>query len=285
MTGTRRWDGVISPSSRSWPAWACGRGRRPRSRSMTSTGTAARSRCGARGAAPSRLPLPADVGEAMADYLQRGRPGWHAAPCSCGYAPRWAASARAATASAMWSPTPASGLACGGRARAGCAQRGHRHAPGRGVAGRGRPGAPPGPGGHDGHLRQGRQGGAACPRPAVARGASMSALRRAARHLTVRRALGSKLDGYPRLLDSFVAYLEAARRGHRHHGAGRRLGEAPRQGRPSRLPGQAAVRGPRLRPPPAGIRPGRRGAADRADCRAGSAGPSPTCTPRRTSRR
>ena len=39
----------------------------------------------------------------------------------------------------------------------------------------------------------------------------MSALRRAAGdYLTVRRALGSKLDGYPRLLDSFIAYLEAA---------------------------------------------------------------------------
>ena len=39
----------------------------------------------------------------------------------------------------------------------------------------------------------------------------MSALGRAAGdYLTVRRALGSKLDGYPRLLDSFIAYLEAA---------------------------------------------------------------------------
>ncbi len=39
----------------------------------------------------------------------------------------------------------------------------------------------------------------------------MSALRQAAGdYLAVRRALGSKLEGYPRLLDSFIAYLEAA---------------------------------------------------------------------------
>ena len=39
----------------------------------------------------------------------------------------------------------------------------------------------------------------------------MSALRQAASdYLTVRRALGSKLEGYPRLLDSFITYPEAA---------------------------------------------------------------------------
>lgn len=39
----------------------------------------------------------------------------------------------------------------------------------------------------------------------------MSALRQAASdYLAVRRALGSKLEGYPRLLDSFITYLEAA---------------------------------------------------------------------------
>ena len=39
----------------------------------------------------------------------------------------------------------------------------------------------------------------------------MSALRQAASdYLSVRRALGSKLEGYPRLLDSFITYLENA---------------------------------------------------------------------------
>jgi hypothetical protein len=39
----------------------------------------------------------------------------------------------------------------------------------------------------------------------------MSALRQAASdYLAVRRALGSKLEGYPRLLDSLITYLEAA---------------------------------------------------------------------------
>src|SRR5260221_546949 len=98
-----------------------------------------------------------------------------------------------------------------GRSAPATSQRGHGDAAQRRVAGRDRPGAAAVTRGHDGRLCQGRPGGAAGAGSAVAGRQAMTGLRQAAAdYLAVRRALGFKLNGHPRLLSGLVSYLETA---------------------------------------------------------------------------
>src|SRR5438105_12405903 len=53
-----------------WRAWACEQARSPRSRWKTSTGEAGRLRVWSKGGRECHLPIPAEVGEAIAAYLQ-----------------------------------------------------------------------------------------------------------------------------------------------------------------------------------------------------------------------
>ena len=63
-----------------------------------------------------RLPLPADVGEALAGWLARGRPPLRARhPCSCAFALRWAACRRVLVSQIVQSRLPAGGAAGGER--------------------------------------------------------------------------------------------------------------------------------------------------------------------------
>jgi len=70
-----------------------------------------------KGHSRDRLPLPADVGEAVAGYLRHARPARHGS-CSCPPARRWPRCQPAR--SAPWSATPAGAPACPGSARTGC---------------------------------------------------------------------------------------------------------------------------------------------------------------------
>ena len=162
-----------------------------------------------KGGRRERLPLPADVGEAVVTHL-RHRPGF------------------ACRALFLKVRAPVSGLGSDGVqdvVRGACLRAGlppagahrlrHHAATAMLACGasltRGRPGAPPRPPGHHQPVREGRPGGVAQHRPAVARRCQMSALRQAVEdYITLRRALGSKLERHPRLLESFAGYLEAA---------------------------------------------------------------------------
>ena len=156
-----------------------------------------------------RLPVPADVGQALAGYCQRGRPRHH---------------------------YQGAVLAGPGSARQDVGQRGHqRSSPRRCRAGmpgvgahraaasrrdpdaaswqltvRGRCRAAPAAVVGHGGLRQGQPGCAAPGRSPLARECSIRRLRQAADYVSIRRALGFKLDRHPRLLAQFVAYLEEA---------------------------------------------------------------------------
>src|SRR5690242_17134570 len=86
----------------------------------------------------------------------------------------------------------------------------------------------------------------------------MSELRRHAEdYLRLRRALGFKLTLHGPLLAQFTDYLDAAGD---HHRAGRLLRPAPAR-RPADRAGTPTQHGARLRPVPAGDRPGDRGPA------------------------
>jgi hypothetical protein len=79
-------------------------------------------------------------------------------------------------------------------------------------------------------------------------------------YLTVRRALGSKLERHPWLLNDFVAYLQAAGATTVTAELCAGLGLAARTGHPSDLCEQPVECGTRVRPSPAGLRSGDRGA-------------------------
>jgi integrase/recombinase XerD len=156
-----------------------------------------------------RLPLPADVGEAMVAYLRHRPRGGVPGPVLEGARPNRRGVPRRGR------PTGACRLparrASGGGPASAAAQRGHGHAGRRRFAGRSRSAAAAAFGDRDGYLRKGRPDSAANTRPAVARGCGMSDLHQAVEdYLTVRRALGAKLERHPWLLNDFVAYLQAA---------------------------------------------------------------------------
>ena len=73
-TPTRSTAVVIWRSCCCWCGWGCVAARSLAFGSRTSTGGPASCSCEARGARVERLPLPADVGEALAGYLRDGRP-------------------------------------------------------------------------------------------------------------------------------------------------------------------------------------------------------------------
>lgn len=157
-----------------------------------------------------RLPLPADVGEALVDYLRRGRP----------------ASAQGRTVFVrVKAPHRAFNVRRGepGRGRRGTARRPRRaacppaathrrdrDAPRRQPAGRDRAGPPPPSGADDRHLRQGRPRGAARPGAPLAGRCGVNRLDPAlADYLRLRRALGYKLERTAKLLAQFIAHLDA----------------------------------------------------------------------------
>ena len=208
-----------------------------------------------KGSRQERLPLPVDVGEALVAYLNGGRP---AVDCRAVFlrvkAPITAMTSSAVTQTvsqrlqARWSGP-------GGRPPA-SSQRRHHHAACRRPAGRRGPGAAPDGAVHHGRVRQGRSGSAAGVGPALARSTGVSALHEAVDdYIAVRRSLGFKLVAYPWMLHDFVDYLES-------HGESKittqlalEWAQLPGSRLPPVLPGEAAVRGARLRPPPASVRP------------------------------
>lgn len=158
-----------------------------------------------------RLPLPADVGDAVAGYLRRGRP---------------ASSQRAVF---LRVHAPIRGLKPGGVAqvvRDGCIrrrdrtggatpvtpQRSDRDASGRGKLARGRPGSAASQRLDHGAPRQGRPPRSAGTGAALAQGGDVMTIDIAATandYLAMRRALGYKLVERGRLLGQFVEFLEA----------------------------------------------------------------------------
>ena len=155
-----------------------------------------------------RLPLPSEVGEALARYLTSARPR-----CAC---PALFVTARAPYQALTGTCIRAIvGRACatGRSAAAGRAPApphpGHGAAAGGGAPGRRRSGAaPPQPVEH-GHLREGRPRGAARAGPAVAGRDAMTTIRQHAEaYLAMRRRLGFKLTTFGQKLMSFVGYLE-----------------------------------------------------------------------------
>ena len=168
-----------------------------------------------KGGRTERLPLPADVGTAIVAYLARRpapqrRPG--SVPLRQGPAPR---------------DEPRSGDQRGGQGRPQgrarhrprappAPQRRDGHAGRRRVARRDRPGAPAQPRAHHRHLRESRRHGAARRRAALAGtgGGCVSPLREAlSGYLSVRRALGFRLDRAEKLIGQFIDYLEERQAG------------------------------------------------------------------------
>ena len=201
-----------------------------------------------------RLPLPADAGEAVADWLRHGRPptaldrsvfirikaphqGLTAAGsrwlCS---RPRQRAGLGVIYAHRLRHTAATAMLAEGGSlAEIGQVLRHRRPRPRR-------------------HTR--RSTSRRCARsPAHGRGVVVTGLRQAlAGYLDLRRGLGFKLDRDAKLLDQFIAYLEqrGTEHGHRDRRAG--LGHAARRRQPG-LAADADHRGPRLRRLPRHPRP------------------------------
>ena len=215
-----------------------------------------------------RLPLPADVGAAVAAYLRRGRPQ---APAS-----ERALFLRLAAPSGPLTPGAVKMVVRHAAARAGLPafgphqlrhraatatlRRGGATARGRGVA------AAPDPGG-DRFVCQGRARRAAGTGPAVAGRWRSSELRIALRdYLALRRALGYRLKQTEWLLGGFVSYLE-------EHGE---LQSPPRWRLPGRPGRPAQTRG-------GGTRGWARSAASPAIWCPSTRGPrcpQPTCWPR-----
>ena len=156
-----------------------------------------------------RLPLPADVGEAI-DRLPASRPtGERRGPdgVRAGQGPTPAAQHRRRHPGRgrRW---PASRARADPRPPA-PPHRGERDASRRRLADRGRSAAAPPPCRDDGDLRQGRPGVPAEHRPPLAGSCPMSPLRAAlADYLALRRSLGYKLERAEKLLGQFLAYLE-----------------------------------------------------------------------------
>ena len=157
-----------------------------------------------------RLPLPADVGTAIVSYLQGGRPrSGHREVFLCDRGPHRPMSRGAVT-------NVAARAAAQGRARCRprpppASQRRHGHAGSGGSLDeigqvlRHRQDA------HHRHLRESRRHGAAHRREALAwdRRRRVSPLREAlAGYLSVRRALGFRLDRAEKLIGQFIDYLE-----------------------------------------------------------------------------
>ena len=213
-----------------------------------------------KGRREERLPLPADVGEAIAAYLRGGRPEnargrncLRDRPCP---APRderrrrlGGRRERRLPVRARPHPRPPPSP-----------YRRERDAARRRLARGGRAAAAPPARDDDGDLRQGRSRSAAKGRPSLAGDRSMSPLRVAlADYLTVRRTLGYKLERAEKLLGQFIAYLEE--RGAKTITAEHALGWATLPAGGASLARAADVGGAGLRRPPADDRPRLRGAA------------------------
>ena len=168
-----------------------------------------------KGSRADQVPLPADVGGALARYLRDGRPGWDGAPAGVPGAGRAARPGNPCRGDERRGPGPAR---CrhprGRRCSPAPAYRGMRRARRRGWPRRGRAAAAPRRPGGDRCLRPVRSHRASVGGPAMAgRGRtamSMSGLRAAVGvHLAARRARGYRLEGHEQLLRSFLDSLEA----------------------------------------------------------------------------
>ena len=211
-----------------------------------------------KGSRHERLPLPADVGEAIAAYLVRGRPATGHRQVFLRAVPPAGPLARERDLGDR-PPGLRPGGAAGGRRAPAAAHRRLPDGRGRRAADRDRPGAAAQEPGIDRELRPGRRHRAAHARPALAgRGTGVSALAwHVEDYLRLRRALGFKLRFPGQVLPSLAAYLEAA-------GAATLTAELaiawagqPQRRPPGRLVAPARGR-PRLRPLPQDRRPGRR---------------------------
>ena len=209
-----------------------------------------------------RLPLPQDVGDRLAVYLQRGRP----------------ASAQGRTVFVRIK-APHRHLSsgrreqCRGRSRSTGGSRANPRPPsapyssdadatGRSVTAGDRATLASSPCSDDGDLRQGRSRRLASDRPPVAGRRPMNALRQAlADYLAVRRALGYRLARAEKLLAQFLTFVED--RGEEHLTTETALAWATSAGRRrSKLDVQAALRRSPLCHSPPRDRPRHPGAAD-----------------------
>ena len=156
-----------------------------------------------------RLPLPAEVGEALVAYLSAGRnPSGARHLFLTVRAPRGPIRADL-VGDVVERACRRAGLPQVGPHRLRHALAGELLRRGAGLVAISQVLAPPGPG-HHRALCQGRPGLAAPGRPAVAGSAAMTALEQAlADYLQLRRSLGHELAEAGRLLPRFVAYLDA----------------------------------------------------------------------------
>ena len=214
-----------------------------------------------KGSRDERLPLPADVGEAIAGYLVRGRRPAGTARSSC------ALSRRPGRSAAAGSRTSSAGrVACGPAADRRAPAAAHRRLPdgrGRRAAARDRPGAAPPSLESTANYAGSASPGCATLALAWPGGEGMSGLAgHVEDYLRLRRALGFKLRFPGQVLPALAAYLEAA-------GATTVTAELAIAwaGQPAgRAPGRLvapAGRRPRIRPLPQDHRPGRRDPARR----------------------
>ncbi|HET6951745.1 MAG TPA: tyrosine-type recombinase/integrase [Acidimicrobiales bacterium] len=161
-----------------------------------------------KGRRAERLPLPADVGEALAGWLRRGRPRCDATTVFT----RVRAPHRALTSGGVSGDR--AGCVCPCRPAAGArpsppSHGGDRDAARRRVAARGGPSAASRQRVDHRYLRQGRPRPAAQHRPSLAGSGVMSTVRvELDRYLAIRRALGFKLARAELLLADYLRYLE-----------------------------------------------------------------------------
>ena len=166
-----------------------------------------------KGRRSERLPLPADVGEAVAAYLSGGRPRAFEGARNVflrSRAPHRRLDLNRGQPGSL--RRRAAGRDRRGLRAPAAALRGHGDAAGRGVASRGRPGAAAPAAAVHGDLRQnGRPRAPGAGAPLAGRRRGMSALSQAvADYLAVRRSLGYKFARPETLLGQFTAYLEQA---------------------------------------------------------------------------
>ena len=164
-----------------------------------------------KGGRDDRLPLPADVGAALAAWLRIRPKAQTRAVFLRANAPIGAISPRGVAWAVYQRLRPVRGPQ--GRRAPAPPQPGNPDAGSRGVARRGRPGPAARQGGDDRDLREGRPSCAGCTRPALAGGRGMSGRALAAalaEYLAVRRCLGFKLARDGLLLDQFVGFCERA---------------------------------------------------------------------------
>jgi integrase/recombinase XerD len=162
-----------------------------------------------KGRRDERLPLPSDVGEAIADYLRLGRPP--AVPHGVPAAVRTAAGADHAGGDLGGLPSVSAGRSCSGGGAPPAPRCCQRDAPLWCQPRRGRRNPSASGAANHGDLRQGRPCLPDRARPTVAGRCGMTELRSALEdYIGVRRHLGHKLEVAEHLLGQFLDFLEGS---------------------------------------------------------------------------